>query len=263
MTHVIRGPDRTCYCGGEEETMRFTGETTVGDIVAEDFRTAAVFEEFGIDFCCGGRHTLAEACHERNTDPEAVMSALTRSCSVPGIAPRFDEWSLDTLIGYIVGSHHAFVRQALPTLVAHTRKLAAVHGRQHPELHEVERLTRHVAGEMASHMITEEQILFPYIAALAESVERGAAAPNAPFGSIESPIAMMEQEHEDAGAAMAAIRTLTGGYVPPEDGCTTYRVALQELEAFERDLHTHVYIENNILFPKARRLQPHPGTSAA
>jgi regulator of cell morphogenesis and NO signaling len=235
--------------------MHFTGETTVGEIVAEDFRTAAVFHEFGIDFCCGGRHTLAEACRERNTDPDAVLAAITRSCSVPGIAPRFDEWSLDTLIGYIVGTHHAYVRRALPSLLAHTRKLAAVHGSRHPELHEVARLTQKVAGEMASHMIKEEQILFPYIAAVAESAERGGAAPSAPFGSIDSPIAMMEEEHEAAGTAMAAIRTLTGGYVPPEDGCATYQVALQELEAFERDLHTHVHLENNILFPKARQLE--------
>lgn len=238
--------------------MYFTGDTPVGEIVAEDFRTAAVFQQFGIDFCCGGQRTLAEACRERNADAEAVLAALTRSCSVPGIAPRFDEWSVDTLIGYIVGTHHAFVRRALPSLVAHTRKIASVHGGRHPELVEVARLTQQVAGEMSSHMIKEEQILFPFIAAAAEAAESGRSAPPAPFGSIESPIAMMEHEHEAAGAAMASIRALTGGYTTTEDGCTTYRVALQELEAFERDLHTHVHLENNILFPKALRLQtPH------
>lgn len=235
--------------------MYFTGDTPVGEIVAEDFRTAAVFQEFGIDFCCGGRRTLAEACRERNADADAVLAALTRSCSVPGIAPRFDEWSVDTLIGYIVGTHHAYVRRALPSLVAHTRKIATVHGRRHPELLEVARLTEQVAGEMSSHMIKEEQILFPFIAAAAEAADSGRSAPAAPFGSIESPIAMMKHEHEAAGAAMASIRALTGGYITPEDGCTTYRVALQELEAFERDLHTHVHLENNILFPKALRLQ--------
>ena len=235
--------------------MYFTGDTPVGEIVAEDFRTAAVFQELGIDFCCGGQRTLADACRERHADADAVMAALTRSCSVPGIAPRFDEWSVDTLIGYIVGTHHAFVRRALPLLVEHTRKIASVHGRRHPELFEVARLTQRVAGEMSSHIIKEEQILFPFIAAAAEAADSGRPAPPAPFGSIESPIAMMEHEHEAAGAAMASIRALTGGYLPPEDGCTTYRVALQELEAFERDLHTHVHLENNILFPKALRLQ--------
>ena len=234
--------------------MHFTGETTVGQIVAEDFRTAAVFHEFGIDFCCGGGKTLAEACQARDADPDAVMSALARSCSVPGIAPRFQEWSLDTLIGYIVGTHHAFVRQAIPSLLAHTGKIAKVHGGRHPELLDVARVTRLVADEMMSHMIKEEQILFPYIAAAGEAVESGQTLPRAPFASIDSPLALMEAEHETAGAAMAEIRALTNGYVPPDDACTTYRVALLELEAFERDLHTHVHLENNILFPKARRL---------
>ena len=234
--------------------MHFTGETRVGEIVTGDFRTAAVFHDFGIDFCCGGRQTLAEACRERNTDPEEVMAALTRSCSVPGIAPRFDEWSPEALIGYIVGNHHAFVRRALPPLVAHAWKLAAAHGDRHAELRDVAQLIDRVATDMLSHMAKEEQILFPYIAALADAVEHGRHAPHAPFGSIDSPIAMMEGEHETAGAALATIRALTGGYVAPADACTTYRVTLQELEAFERDLHSHVHLENNILFPKARRM---------
>ena len=234
--------------------MHFTEETTVGEIVAGDFRTAAVFEEFGIDFCCGGRRTLAQACRARDTDPEAVIAALERSCSIADSAARFDEWSLETLIGYIVGNHHAFVRRALPSLIAHTRKLARVHGDRHPELHEVAHLTQQIADDMLSHMAREEHVLFPYITAAAEAVERGAPIPPAPFGSIENPLRIMEDEHETAGAATAAIRALTGNYVPPEDGCTTYRVGLQELEAFERDLHAHVHLENNILFPKARRL---------
>ena len=234
--------------------MHFTEETTVGEIVAGDFRTAAVFEEFGIDFCCGGRRTLAQACRARDTDPETVIAALTRSCTVTGGADRFSEWSLETLIGYIVGHHHAFVRRALPSLVAHTLKLARVHGGRHPELHEVARLTQLIADDMLSHMAKEEHVLFPYIAAAAEAVERGTPIPPASFGSIDNPIRMMEDEHETAGAAMASIRKLTGNYVPPDDGCTTYRVGLQELEAFERDLHAHVHLENNILFPKARRL---------
>jgi regulator of cell morphogenesis and NO signaling len=234
--------------------MHFTGETRVGEIVTGDFRTAAVFHEFGIDFCCGGRQTLAEACRERNTDPEEVMAALTRSCSAPGIAPRFDEWSPEALIGYIVGHHHAFVRRALPPLVAHVWKLAAAHGDRHPELRDVAPAIDRLATDMLSHMAKEERILFPYIAALADAVENGRRAPDAPFGSIDGPIAMMEGEHDAAGDVMATIRALTGGYTAPADACATYRVALQELEAFERDLHRHVHLENNILFPRARRM---------
>lgn len=234
--------------------MYFTVDRRVGEIVTEDFRTAAVFHEFGIDFCCGGRLTLGEACRERDTDPETVMAALTRSCSAPAATPRFTEWSPEALIGYIVGHHHAYVRRALPPLVAHAWKLSAAHANRHPELRDVARLADGIATDMLSHMAKEERILFPYITALAQAVDHGRPAPDAPFGSVESPIAMMEEEHEAAGAAMAVIRKITGGYVPPPDACTTYRVTLQELEAFERDLHDHVHLENNVLFPKARQL---------
>lgn len=234
--------------------MHVTGETTVGAIVAGDFRTAAVFHEFGIDFCCGGRQTLAEACRERQVDAEVVLDAVERTCSVPDSSPRFDEWTPEALIGHIVGQHYAYVRRALPSLTAYTQKLVAVHGVRHPELDEVARLTDAVAGEMISHMAKEEGILFPFIAALSEAHRAGHPRPAAAFGPVENPIRMMEAEHESAGAAMARIRELTGGYRLPEDGCATYRVCLQALEAFEQDLHAHVHLENNVLFPKARRL---------
>ena len=234
--------------------MHVTDTTTVGEIVAGDFRTAAVFHEFGIDFCCGGRRTVADACRKRNVDADVVLNAIERTCGQPSSSPRFDEWEPETLIGFIVGNHHAYVRRALPSLTAHAQKLAAVHGDRHPELHEVARLADGVATEMMSHMAKEERILFPHIVALADAVGHGRPAPAAPFGPIDNPIRMMEEEHESAGAAMARIRELTGGYVVPEDGCTTYRVCLQELEAFELDLHAHVHIENNVLFPKARVL---------
>ena len=234
--------------------MHVTGETTVGEIVAGDFRAAAVFHEFGIDFCCGGRRSLSDACQERKIDTDVVLDAVTRALSVASSAPRFDEWSPETLIGFIVGNHHEYVRRALPSLTAHTQKLAAVHGSRHPELHEVARLTSSIADEMTSHMAKEERILFPFIARMSEAARDGRPAPEAPFGSIDNPIRMMEHEHDAAGAAMARIRELTGGYTVPADGCMTYRVCLKELEAFEQDLHAHVHLENNILFPNARRL---------
>jgi regulator of cell morphogenesis and NO signaling len=232
--------------------MRVTRETTIGEIVSNDFRTAAVFQEFGIDFCCGGRRTLADAC--RDLDEDAVLTAVERVCEGPASAVRFDMWSPQQLIGHIVANHHAYVRRALPSLIAFTQKLAAVHGSRHPELAEIARITEDVAAEMTSHMAKEERVLFPYIGALSEAVRNGVPAPPAPFGPVENPIRMMEEDHDAAGAAMARIRELTSGYAVPEDGCTTYRVCLEELNAFERDLHEHVHLENNILFPAARKL---------
>ncbi len=236
--------------------MTATADTTVRDIVTSDFRAAAVFHKFGIDFCCGGGSTLNDACEKQNVSPGAVLEALTSACATPDAGtPRFNAWDVQTLVSYIVSNHHAYVRQALPSIQTHARKIASVHGENHPELIDVAALFDGVADEMTSHMMKEEHVLFPYITALGAAAQRGTAAPSAPFGRVSNPIRMMEREHESAGAAMARIRELTGGYAPPEDGCTTYRITLQELAAFEADLHAHVHLENNILFPKALELE--------
>jgi regulator of cell morphogenesis and NO signaling len=227
---------------------------TVGEIVASDSRTAAVFQEFGIDFCCGGRRPLGDACGERHIDEDVVLTALQQVCDSGGVAMQFDSWSPEQLIGHIVTNHHGYVRRALPSLLAFTQKIAAVHGKRHPELAEIARITEDIADEMTDHMAKEERVLFPYIVALSEAVRSDLPAPWAPFGTVDNPIRMMEEDHEATGAAVARIRELTSGYVVPDDGCTTYRVCLQELNAFERDLHEHVHLENNILFPAARRL---------
>lgn len=235
--------------------MTITENTTVGELVAADFRAAAVLNRFGIDFCCGGRRTLADACDARKLDAATVLTEVSAACAASrDSAPRFNEWEPQTLVAYIVGNHHTYVRRALPMIGAYVRKLAATHAAAHPELLEVERLWEEITSEMSSHMAKEEQVLFPYIVELADAAPRGEAVAPPPFGSIEFPIRMMESEHESAGGAMARIREITGGYIPPADGCTTYRVCFQELNAFEEDLHAHVHLENNILFPKALAL---------
>ena len=234
--------------------MSTTRETTVGEIVAEDFRAAAVFHRFGIDYCCGGKRSVADACRARGVDAGEVLAEVSRACSHadPG-QPQFGEWDPEALIAHIVGRHHAYVRRSLPAIGAFLAKLVSVHGGRHPELREVAAVFERVADEMRSHMMKEEEILFPFIIELTTGT-CGRKVPVPPFGSIDNQIRMMEQEHESAGGAIARIRELTGGYLPPADGCTTYRVCLQELEAFERDLLTHVHLENNVLFPKARVL---------
>ena len=236
--------------------MAPTPETTVRAIVADDFRTAAVFEKYGIDFCCGGERLLGEACRERRLSYEDVAAELSKVAAAAATdVPRFGNWDAPALVSYIVANHHAYVRAAIPTLLERTRKIASVHGDRHPELDEVSAIFAGVAEEMTAHMFKEERILFPFILAMADATEAGEAMPPAPFGTVENPIRMMEREHESAGGSMARIRELTGGYRPPEDGCSTYTVCLQELEAFEADLHRHVHLENNILFPKARVLE--------
>lgn len=232
-----------------------TSTTTIRDIVADDFRAAAVFERHRIDFCCGGDRPIAEACREKGLDAAAVIAEVEAATSAPGQAPRFAEWDLDVLASHIVVNHHGYVRRAIETLGAHVRKVASVHGERHPETVKVAELFGAVADDMTQHMAKEERVLFPYITRLAEAVRTGGAPPAAPFGTIANPIGMMEAEHQAAGDLLAAIREQTGGFVPPADGCTTYKVTYKELEEFEADLHQHVHLENNLLFPKALNLE--------
>ena len=240
--------------------MTATLDMTIRDIVANDFRTAAVFQRHGIDFCCKGDRSIQDACRNGRVTADQVLKDIAEATATPATGgARFNSWDLSTLTSYIVGNHHSFVREAMPVLLTHTKKVAAVHGDRHPELPEVARLFNEVASEMTSHMAREEQILFPYIVGLEEASHGAGGRPSAPFGTVRNPIRMMEMEHESAGDAMARIRSLTSGYAIPEGACTTYRVCLQELEAFERDLHEHVHLENNLLFPKAARLEAEMG----
>ena len=236
--------------------MTATCETTIRDLVAGDYRTASVFQRHGLDFCCGGNRTVEEACREAGLDASALLAELERTLTAPASGvPRFGAWDVPTLVTYIIGNHHTYVRGAIPVLLAHTRKIADVHGDRHPELRDVAELFQAIADEMTSHMFKEERMLFPHIVALDDAVREGRPAPSPVFCTVENPIRMMEMEHESAGGVMAQIRELTRGYAAPADACTTYRVTLQELEAFEKDLHDHVHLENNILFPKSLRLE--------
>ena len=228
--------------------------TTVGEIVATDFRTASVFEQFGIDFCCGGRRLVAEACRAADVDPEIVRRALTALPPPVTVDDSTDmtRWPVDRLIHHIVSTHHAYIREVLPTITQHLAKLVHVHGARHHELSHISNSFDTLGGELQQHMLKEEHVLFPYIRELsAANGWRNAC----PFGTVQNPIRMMEREHQAAGDELQVIRELTGGYTPPTDGCTTYRVCFAELAHFERDLHRHVHLENNVLFPKAVALE--------
>jgi regulator of cell morphogenesis and NO signaling len=224
---------------------------TVGEVVAMDFRAAAIFEEFGIDFCCGGRRSLDDACRSASADPAEVFRALSALPDAIGGDRDVLRWPLDRLVDHIVTTHHAYVREALPTIARHLRKLREVHGDRHPELARIVDLFNELDAELSQHLLKEEQVLFPHIRDLAEYDEQRCVALRSPFGTVENPIRMMEREHREAADALSSIRQLTGGYSVPHDGCTTYAVAMAELADFERDLHRHVHLENNVLFPRA------------
>ncbi len=231
-------------------------ETTVGELVVKDFRTAAVFERYSIDFCCHGNVGLEEACRQRGVSVEQVRSDISvLGDSKEGTAESFDSWELDRLADYIIDTHHAFVRSSIPVLLGHTQKVASVHGGRHPELVDIRDTFAKVAEEMTRHMQKEEMMLFPYIKRLATATRTEAFVAIPPFQSIQKPVRMMESEHLSAGDGVERIRNQSLTYLVPADACATYRVTYQELDAFERDLHKHVHLENNILFPKAIELE--------
>lgn len=226
--------------------------TTLGDILARDFRAGAILDRYGLDYCCGGTRTLDEGCAQRGVSVDAVLSDLE---ALGPVSPERPADDLGVLMDHIVDRHHAYVRTAIPVIQAHLSKVTAAHGARHTELRSIEREFMSLARDLSLHMIKEEQVLFPHIRALAAADVAGGPPPPDMFGTVQNPIRMMEVEHQEAGNGVSIIRELSGNYVPPADACETYRLVLEELDAFAQDLHTHVHLENNVLFPKAVELE--------
>ena len=228
---------------------------TVGDIVARDLRSAAVFTRHGIDFCCGGRRSLDEACRARGVNPDELVRELDAAGADPGGAEDASQWPLEQVVERILQHHHAYIRQQVPVIQAFTHKLATKKGPTYPELVILAEAFDQLADDLAHHLAKEENILFPFIDAMLAARQMSHRAPRTPFGTIQNPVRVMEAEHQHAGEDMRHIRTLTGDYQPPPEACPTWRACYAALEDFERDLHAHVHLENNILFPAAARLE--------
>ena len=227
-------------------------EKIIGELVAEDYRTAAVFKKFGIDFCCNGNRSIADACTPEKIDSDLLVADLKEIFRMrPQITSDYQSWPLDLLINYIEKKHHRYVRTQLPVMQEYLEKICNVHGKNHPELLEIKELFAHSAMEFMVHMQKEEKVLFPYINKLVDIAMLKDAPISAAFGSVQNPIANMLQEHETEGERFRKIKALSNDYTMPADGCNTYRVTYSLLQEFENDLHLHIHLENNILFPKA------------
>lgn len=231
---------------------------TVGEIAAKDLRKAEVFKKYGIDFCCGGKKSLKQACEEANVDPAVVEAELNRAeaAADKGVSANFTRWDADFLADYIYNEHHRYYYEEGPIIGDLAEKVAARHGAHLPQLFAILTLYRQLQQELQEHFLKEEQILFPFIKSLAQAKRSGDFSA-VPLASIKEPIQMMELDHEAAGSILAAIRQAADNYTAPANACQSFQLLYKKLEAFESDLHQHVHLENNILFPKALELSKH------
>jgi regulator of cell morphogenesis and NO signaling len=226
--------------------------TTIGEIVAGDYRTAAVFEKHGIDFCCGGSVTVAAACAGKAIDPAALAGELAAATSTPERRDQdFASWTLTRLIDHITAVHHAFLKANTAQNAAYARKIADVHGEHHPELAQIAAAFDTMASELMLHLKEEEEVVFPAIKRAEASHGTGSAPEAEDAETIARGMETLVREHEEVGAALHGIRDLAMGYALPPDACATYVLTYQRLRAFEADLHKHVHLVNNILFPGA------------
>ena len=233
--------------------MTLTATKTVGEIAAEAPSATREFEKLGIDYCCGGSRTLGEACAEAKISVDEALARLEKGLATtqPGDNKDWQHQLLADLIAHIKSTHHVFVREESSRIQALAAKVVGVHGKNHPELLPVQEVFSDLAAELSVHLMKEEQVLFPYMIRMEESALAGEPAPPATFGTVVNPVRMMMQEHDGAGDALRALRTITNDYRVPEDACISYRTLYQALQGFEADLHQHIHLENNILFPRA------------
>lgn len=236
--------------------MNTIEKQTIGEYVAKDFRTAAVFSKYGIDFCCKGNRTIEEACSKKGLDFKVIETKINQLLEIKSENYiDFKSWPSDLLVDYIEKTHHRYVEEKTPILLAFLDKLCKVHGNTHPELFLINELFIGCSGELAQHMKKEELILFPFIKQMANAIRTNQALEQPHFGTVENPIAMMKHEHENEGERFVKIADLTNNYTPPSDACNTYKVTFSMLQEFEQDLHKHIHLENNILFIKAIEME--------
>ena len=236
--------------------MTIQEDQIIGELVANDYRTASVFKKYNIDFCCQGNRTINDACEAKEIDGKLVVADLNALVQSQGAGSiDYQSWPLDLLAEYIEKKHHRYVEEKTQEIKPYLEKICRVHGGRHPELLEINEHFNATAAELAMHMKKEELMVFPFIKKMVKAKEEGTkvAAPN--FESIQFPIQAMMDEHTNEGDRFRLIEALSDNYTPPADGCNTYRVTFALLKEFEQDLHLHIHLENNILFPKAIELE--------
>ncbi len=234
--------------------MSVTTEKTVRELALGNSAATRVFEKLGIDYCCGGNQSLGQACRTANLAVDQVLDSLEMAEEATRTAQKIHDWQkepLADLITHIKNTHHKYTREEIARLGPLFEKVCKVHGKNHPELLHVRASFAGLAQELTMHMMKEEMVLFPYIVRMEEAVIQHEHVLPPPFGSVKNPVSMMEHEHESAGQALRAMRQASCSYTPPGDACVSYQTLYKALAEFEADLHQHIHLENNILFPRA------------
>jgi regulator of cell morphogenesis and NO signaling len=237
--------------------MNISDTTTVRDLAAGVPGATRVFENFGIDYCCGGHRTLAAACREASLPVEDLRRSIEEAgrASQPGAERDWRQESLTSLSAYIIDKHHYFTRQEIERLDRLFDRVCSRHGENHPELFEARKTFYQLKQDLIPHMLKEEQVLFPYIARMEEAAGEGRAVSPPFFGTVRNPVRMMMLEHDVAGDLLQALRATTGDYAPPPEACISYQTLYQALAGFEADMHQHIHLENNLLFPRAIEME--------
>ena len=242
--------------------MKYSKDAIVGQIVADNYQAAALFSKYGIDFCCRGNRSLEEVAKKNDISLEELLQNLENlESGSTGDQIDFQTWDLDLLADYIEKTHHRYVRKRIPEILPYLTKVVKVHGMDHPELLEIANEFDASAKELNAHMQKEEVNLFPHVRKMvqARDMEQHLVEPD--FGTVRNPIQQMMAEHDQEGVRFRKIRELSADYTPPSDACQTYRVTFAMLEEFEQDLHRHIHLENNILFPKSAELEKSFGSN--
>jgi regulator of cell morphogenesis and NO signaling len=234
-------------------TMLTTAKT-VREIAVENPAATRVFEQFGIDYCCGGNQALEQACHRAGVLFDKVVDSLEMEEETERARKQVHDWANETLsalIAHIKNTHHRYTREETVRIAALLQKVCSVHGKNHAELLEIQATFESLVNELTTHLIKEEMVLFPYIERMEEAVIQKEPVVPPPFGTVKNPVAMMEHEHDSAGNALRNIRKASNDFLAPADACVSYQTLYKALTSFEADLHQHIHLENNILFPRA------------
>jgi regulator of cell morphogenesis and NO signaling len=238
--------------------MSVTTEKTVGELALENPGATRVFEKLGIDYCCGGGQTLEQACQAAHLPINQVadsLAAASQSASATAPARNWQAEPLSELLAHIRSTHHVYTREEIARLGPLFDKVCSVHGKNHPELLRLREVFSGLAEELTTHLMKEEMVLFPYILRMEEAVVAKEPVLPPPFGTVRNPVTMMRNEHDEAGSALRNMREVANGYAAPPDACVSFQTLYQALAAFEADLHQHIHLENNVLFPRAIEME--------